>query len=109
MQQPYDTVLCRSEHGCFAGFPHGLTYALTYQSISLYLTEEEVDQLRQHLGALEEHAWFRLPGGRFTLLTVPSLNGCLYLEEAEVNEIVGLLGEAAAMVKVHQCLLHRLR
>ncbi|MGB3852146.1 MAG: hypothetical protein WA958_19430 [Tunicatimonas sp.] len=109
MQQPYDTVLCRSEHGCFAGFPHGLTYALTYQSISLHLTEEEVDQLRHHLDTLPEHDWFRLPSGRFTLLSIPRLGGCFYLEEAEVHEIIGLLGEAAVMIKVHQCLLHRLR
>ncbi len=109
MQQPYDTVLCRSERGWVAGLPHGLAYAFTYRNISLHLTEEEIGRLKQRLEDLDESEWFWLADGRFTLLTIPRLAGCFYLEEAEVNEIKDLLREAAAMVKVHQCLLNRMR
>ena len=89
--------------------PHGLAYTFTYQNISLYLTEEEIGRLKQQLEDLEAPEWFRLPDGKFVLLTIPRLEGCFYLGEAEVNEMKDLLGEAAAMVKVHQCLLNRVR
>lgn len=109
MQQPYDTVLCRSERGWFAGLAHGLAYAFTYQDISLHLTEEEISWLKQRLEDLREREWFQLPEGKFVLLTIPRLEGCFYLEEAEVDEMKDLLREAAAMAKVHQCLLNRVR
>ena len=109
MQQPYETILCRSKRGWVAGLPHGLAYAFTYQNISLHLTEEEIGRLKQQLEDLEAPEWFRLPDGKFILLTIPRLEGCFYLGEVEVNEMKDLLGEAAAMVKVHQCLLNRVR
>ncbi len=109
MQQPYETILCRSERGWVAGLPHGLAYAFTYQNISVHLTEEEIGWLKQQLDDLDAHEWFCLPNGKFVLLTIPRLEGCFYLGEAEVNEMKDLLREAAAMVKVHQCLLNRVR
>ncbi len=109
MQQPYDTVLCRSARGWVAGLPHGLAYAFTYQNISLHLTEEEISRLKQRLESLDEREWFWSSDDRFILLTIPRLKGCFYLEEAEVSEMIDLLREAAAMVKVHQCLLNRVR
>ncbi len=109
MQQSYDTVLCRTARGWVAGLPHGLAYAFTYQNITLQLTEEEISRLKQRLEDIETHEWFQLSDCQFTLLTVPRLEGCFYLEEAEVDEMINLLGEAAAMVKVHQCLLNRMR
>lgn len=107
MQQPYNNVLCRSERGWVAGLAHGLAYAFTYQNISVHLTEEEISWLKQQLDNLQEREWFRSSDARFILLTIPGLEGCFYLEEAEVNEMKALLGEAAAMVKVHRCLLNR--
>ncbi len=92
-----------------AGLPHGLAYAFTYQNISLHFTEEEIGWLKQRLDNLAESEWFWLSDCRFMLLTIPRLEGCFYLEEAQVNEMKGLLREAAAMVKVHQCLLNRVR
>ena len=109
MQQPYDTVLCRSERGWFAGLPHGLAYAFTYRNMRLHLTEEEINLLKEHLDNLEETAWFRLPDRRFTFLATPGSGGCFYLEETEVEEIKDLLREASAMAKVHQRLLNRVR
>ncbi len=109
MQQSEKTTLCRSEQGSLAILQHGLAYDFAFKNIHLLLAAEEIDAFKQTLEDLNEQDWFLLPDGRFVLLSVPRLNASFYLTQTEVREMIVLLLEASAMVKVHQRLLHRMR
>ena len=109
MQQREKSILCRSEHGFLSVLHHGLAYAFTFKNIDLLLEPDEIDVFRQTLESLDEQEWFLLPTGAFTLLTVGRLNASVYLTRAEVEELISLLQEAFAMVKVHQRLFNRVR
>lgn len=107
MQQHKPTILCQSERGYLAVLDHGMAYSFSFKNIALLLAADEVDVFRQQLESLEEPEWLLAPTGRFVLLPIARLNACFYLTQAEVDEMVTLLLEAAAMVKVHQRLFNR--
>ena len=109
MQQHEKSILCQSKHGFLSVLHHGLTYAFTFKNIDLMLDPEEIDIFKHTLERLDERAWFRLPEGSFTLLPIGRLNASVYLTHAEVEEMIKLLQEASAMVKVHQRLFNRVR
>ena len=109
MQSHEKSILCQSEHGFLSVLHHGLAYAFTFKNIDLLLEPDEIDVFRCTLKDLDERDWFLLPEGKFTLFSVGRLNACFYLNEAEVHEMMRLLQEASAMVKVHQRLFNRVR
>ena len=109
MQSREKSILCRSEHGFLSVLHHGLAYAFTFKNIDLLLEPDEIDVFKQTLEDLDEQDWFLLPKGKFTLFSVVRSNASFYLDEAEVNEMIRLLQEASAMVKVHQRLFNRVR
>ena len=107
MQQHSRSVLCRSEQGSLSVLDHGLAYSFTFKSIRLLLTADEVDTFRQSLEDLDEREWIAAPEATFVLLPVQRLNACTWLTRPEVDEMIKLLLEASAMVKVHQRLFNR--
>lgn len=108
MQQSEKTTLCRSERGSVTILHHGLAYNFMFKNICLLLAPDEIDAFRQMLEVLGAEDWFLLPDGKFVLLSISRLNASFYLTEDEVREMTALLLETSAMVKVHQCLRHRM-
>ena len=109
MQQREKSILCWSEHGFLSVLHHGLAYAFTFKSIKLLLAPDEIDAFKRSLKNIEAQEWFLSSEEEFTLFSVGRLNASFYLTRAEVTEMVALLQEASAMVKVHQRLFNRVR
>lgn len=109
MQQHEKPTLCRSKHGSLSVLHHGLAYAFTFKNIELLLAPEEIDAFKQSLEGLDALEWFVLSNGKFVLLSLRRFDASVYLTEEEVTEMIALLQEASAMVKVHQRLLNRVR
>ena len=107
MQPSAKTTLCQSKQGSLNILHHGLAYDFAFKNIHLLLAADEIDAFKKTLENLNEQDWFLLPDGKFVLLSVPRLGASFYLTQAEVSEMMALLLEASAMVKVHQRLLHR--
>ena len=109
MQQREQPILCRSEHGCLSVLHHGLAYAFTFKNIDLLLEPDEIDVFKHTLESLDEQEWILAPDGMFVLLSIGRLNASFYLTHPQVEEMISLLQEASAMVKVHQRLFNRVR
>ena len=107
MQQYSRSILCRSERGFLAVLNHGLAYSFTFKNVHLVLAADEVDTFRHSLEGIDEREWIIAPETSFTLLPIPRANVCVWLTRSEVDEMIALLREAAAMIKVHQRLLNR--
>ena len=107
MQQHPRSVLCRSECGSLTVLDHGLAYSFTFKNIRLLLTADEVDVFRQSLENLDEQEWVIAPEGAFVLLPIYRMDACVWLTRSEVDEMIELLREASAMIKVHQRLFNR--
>ena len=107
MEQHKPSLLCQSDQGHLSVSHRGLAYAFTFKDIHLLFTAEEVDVFRRSLENIEPTAWFSTAEEAFVLFPIARLNACVYLTQSEVQEIIGLLLAAPAMIKVHQRLLHR--
>ncbi len=107
MEQHKPIVLCQSDQGHLSVSRHGLAYAFTFKDIDLLFTGDEVDVFRRSLERIEATAWFHTPDETFVLFPIARLNACVYLTRPEVEEIISLLSEASAMIKVYERLLHR--
>lgn len=101
MQQDDKTVLCESENGSVSAFNNAVAYELRYKQMVLILNSEQIHKLQQNLQELKDWDWITTSGTKFTFFSFPPLSGNYLLDEREVAEILALLLEAVAMIKVH--------
>lgn len=101
MQQDDKTVLCESENGTVSAFNNAVAYELRYKQIVLILNSEQICKLKRDLQELKDLDWITTPDMKFTFFSFPQLSGNYLIKEEEVAEMLSLLLEASAMIKVH--------
>jgi hypothetical protein len=102
MQQQGKATLCESENGKVCALNNGVAYELRFKDILLLLTPQQLNALKIYLEDLDSAEWFRTPGKEFALIYFAPLFANYYMTRDDLSEILSLLLEASAMVKVHQ-------
>lgn len=101
MQQDDKSVLCESENGTVSVFNNAVAYELKYKQINMILNSEQIHNLKKELEDLKDSDWFSTAEMKFTFFNFPQLSGSYLLTESEAAEMLQLLLEASAMIKVH--------
>lgn len=101
MQLDDKTILCESENGIVSVFNNTVAYELKYKQIVIILNSEQVHSLKNELQNLKDSDWFSTAALKLTFFNFPQLNGNYLISESEVAEMLQLLLEATAMIKVH--------
>jgi len=102
MQQQSKATLCESGNGKVFALNNGVAYELRYKDILLILTHQQLNALRFYLENLDSAEWFRTTGKEFALIYFAPLFANYYMTREDLSEMLSLLLEASAMVKVHQ-------
>lgn len=102
MQQQGKATLCESDNGRVNALNSGVAYELTFKDILLILTPQQLDALKRYLENLDSEVWFRTPEEEFALIYFAPLCANYYLTRQDLAEMLRLLLEASAMIKVHQ-------
>ena len=102
MQQQNRTTLCESENGRVSVVNNGVAYELNFRDIILILTSQQFYALRRYLERLDENEWFRSSEEEFSLVYFAPLCANYYMTRKDLQEMLKLLLEASAMIKVHQ-------
>ncbi len=108
MQHNDKTTLCESENGIVSVFNNAVAYELKFKQLSILLTGEQIHQLKNVLEQVKEEHWFKTEEGQFTFFLFPRQIGHFLLSQGEVTELLKLLLEATAMIKVHQKLFFKI-
>lgn len=102
MQQQDKATLCKSANGRVKALNSGVAYELKFKDILLILTPQQFDALKRYLENLDSEVWFRAPDEEFALIYFAPLCANYYMTRKDLAEILCLLLEASAMIKVHQ-------
>ena len=108
MQHDDKTTLCKSENGIISVFNNAVAYELRYKQVVTLLTGVQIQELKDELEKMKETDWFLMGNEKFFFFQFPQINGYFMLSEAEVNELLQLLLEASAMVKVYRKLFFKI-
>jgi len=107
MEHVEKSVLCKNNLGNITALNPGVAYELTFKNVYLLLTASQIHQLKDELELLNERDWFLGSEEAFTLLRLPFLNFSVWITQSELAQLMQLLLEAAAMMKVHHWLAFR--
>ncbi|MGB3589711.1 MAG: hypothetical protein WBA23_24400 [Tunicatimonas sp.] len=107
MEHVDKSVLCRNTLGKITALNPGVAYELTFKNVYLLLTASQIHQLKDELELLNEQDWFLGTEESFTLLRLPFMNFSVLITQLEQDQLMQLLLEAAAMMKVHHWLAFR--
>lgn len=107
MQHTDKTILCESTHGKISVYNNAVAYHLTFGQIDVVLHGEQIHALIDTLEGLSAADWFTTPTHSFTFLHIDQLQGNFLLSEEEVADLLKLLREGAAMIKVHHKLFFK--
>jgi len=102
MQQQAKVLLCETENGRLGALNSGLAYELRYRNILLILTPQQLHSLKHYLENLDPEVWFQAPEEEFAFIYFAPLCANYYMTRDDLAEMLNLLLEATAMVKVHQ-------
>ncbi|WKN41415.1 hypothetical protein [Tunicatimonas pelagia] len=101
------SVLCRNRVGEITALNPGVAYELTFKNVYLLLTASQIHQLKDELELLNEQDWFLGSAEAFTLLQLPLMDFSTWVTQSELEQLMQLLLEAVAMMKVHHWLAFR--
>ncbi len=107
MLQQGNTTLCESENGRLSILNSGIAYKLYFKNMMLILTSQQLHALKKYLENLDPEAWFVTPDDEFALIYFTPLCANYYMTREDLSELLQLLLEALAMVKVHQRLFFK--
>lgn len=108
MQQNDKSILCESENGKLSVFNNAVAYELQFKQIVLVLSSEKIHALKNQLENLQASDWFSTPAERFTFFHFSPISGNFFLSESDVAELLQLLLEATAMIKVYRKLIFKI-
>jgi len=107
MEHVDKSVLCKNPLGKIAALNPGVAYELTFKNVYLLLTASQIHQLKDELELLNERDWFIGSDEPFILLRLPFMNFSVWITQSELEQLMQLLLEAVAMMKVHHWLAFR--
>lgn len=107
MQQHENTILCESENGRVSILNSGIAYKLHFKNMMLILTSQQLHALKKYLENLDPEEWFFTPDEEFALVYFTPLCANYFMTREDLKELLQLLLEAMAMVKVHQRLFFK--
>lgn len=102
MQQQGKVALCETENGRLNALNSGVAYELKFRDILLILTPQQLHSLKRYLENLDSEVWFMTPHEEFALVYFAPLCANYYMTRRDLAEMLKLLLEASAMIKVHQ-------
>ena len=102
MQQHGKVLLCETENGRLRALNNGLAYELKFRDILLLLTPQQLHSLKSYLENLDSEVWFKTTREEFALIYFAPLCANYYMTRTDLAEMLQLLLEASAMIKVHQ-------
>ncbi|MEQ9437824.1 MAG: hypothetical protein RIG62_02210 [Cyclobacteriaceae bacterium] len=101
------SVLCTNNLGKITALNPGVAYELTFKQVHLLLTASQIHQLKDELERLDEREWFLTSEESFSLLRFPLMDFSIRVTRSEMDQLMQLLLEATAMMKVHHWLAFR--
>lgn len=107
MQQHQNTILCESENGRVLILNSGIAYKLHFKDMMLILTSQQLYALKKYLENLNPEEWFVTSDDEFALIYFTPLCANYFMTRDDLAELLQLLLEAMAMVKVHQRLFFK--
>jgi len=107
MPQHGNPTLCESDNGKVSILSNGITYKLQFKNIMLILTSQQLHDLKRYLDQLDPEEWFSTPYEEFAFIYFKPLCASYFVSREDLDELLQLLLEAAAMVKVHQRLFFK--
>ncbi len=107
MQHTDKTILCESNYGKISVYNNAVAYHLTFKQITVVLHGEQIHALMDTLAGLSASDWFTTPASSFTFFHIDQLQGNFLLSEEEVADLLKLLREGTAMIKVHHKLFFK--
>lgn len=107
MEHVDKSVLCKNTLGKITALNPGVAYELTFKQVHLLLTASQIHQLKDELERLDDQEWFLSSDEPFSLLRFPFMDFTIWVTRSEMDELMQLLLEATAMMKVHHWLAFR--
>lgn len=107
MSNQENTILCESENGQVSILNSGIAFKLHFKGIMLILTSQQLHALKKYLENLNPETWFATPHEEIAFIYFTPLCADYLMSRDDLKELLQLLLEATAMVKVHQRLFFK--